>query len=101
MPCGEIHQNNTTQFIVTISDCNGAINISAATVKQLIFQKPQGDKLTFDSSFYTDGTDGKILYTVGSGVLDTVGAWKLQSYIQAGPSGWYSDIGTFKVERNL
>ncbi len=98
----EIHQGDTTQFIVTIKDDDGAVDIHSANISQFIFQKPiTYSNVTVNASFYTDGTDGKLTYTTGSGMLDTVGLWKLQGYVVIGPSGWKSDIHTFKVARNL
>jgi hypothetical protein len=98
----EIHQNDTTQFVVTIKNDDGSVNISSATSKQLIFQKPTTyDKLTVNANFVTNGSDGQITYTTGSGDLDVVGIWELQGYVQIGPSGWKSNIQSFKVHRNL
>ena len=98
----EIHQNDITQFIATIRNDTGVVNVSAASIMQLVFQRPQVyTNLTVNASLYTDGTDGKITYTTASGDLSYVGLWKVQGIIQIGPSGWKSDIHTFKVARNL
>lgn len=98
----EIHQNDTTQFVVTITNDNGPVNIAFATITQLKFQKPGGNtSFTVNANFLTDGTDGNLQYTTASGDLDIPGLYKLQGYVQIGPSGWKSDVHTFKVCRNL
>jgi hypothetical protein len=102
MTCG-IHVGDIgTQFRVTVQDCNStAINISDATETYIIFKKPDGSTVTKTATFLTDGSDGKIRYTAASGDLDTVGSWKIQSYIVTPSGSWHSEFETFKVLRNL
>jgi hypothetical protein len=90
-----------TEFRVTITDEDVAVDLSSATVLQLIFKKPSGETLTVDADLYTDGTDGAIYYNVVDGDLNESGVWKLQSYIEIGSTVYSSTIGTFKVECNL
>jgi hypothetical protein len=101
MSC-QIHLNNIgTAFSTTIEDCDGVIDLSTATTKQLIFTKPSGTKLTKDASFVTDGTDGQIRYVSASGDLNELGNWKLQAYIILGSTEYYSKVANFRVHRNL
>jgi hypothetical protein len=96
--CNEIHVDDIgTQFIATIEDCDGAIDISAYTPLQLTFAKPDGTTSTKTASFYTDGTDGKIYYTTIAGDIDMAGEWKIQGLV----SGFHSSISSFTVQRNL
>ncbi len=98
----QIHQNDTVQFIVTISNDNGVVNISTANITQLIFQRPLTcGNLVVNANFLTDGSDGNISYITQSGDLGIVGLYKLQAYVQIGPSGWRSNIVDLKVSRNL
>ena len=95
-----------TAFTVTITDkqANGTTivaDISSATLKQLVFKKPNGNKLTKTAAFVTDGTDGKITYTTISGDIDIIGTWKLQGIITIGSNIFNSEIKSFKVNRNL
>jgi len=47
MAANEIHINDVgTKFLVTVTDGTSAVNISSATTKEFIFQKPSGTKLT-------------------------------------------------------
>ena len=65
MAANEIHMNDVgTKFLVTVTDGTTAVDISSATTKQLIFQKPSGTKLTKATAFTSDGTDGKMQYSI-------------------------------------
>lgn len=102
MPANEIHQNDIgTAFTITIQDGTTAVDISTATTKKIVFKKPSGTKLTYDTAFVSDGTDGKIKYNVVAGDLDEVGTYKLQSYVVISDGTFYTDITSFKVYRNL
>lgn len=102
MADGEVRINDVgTTFKATFYDGSSIVDISSASTKQLIFQKPNGDKLTKDGSFYTDGTDGILQYTTEEGDIDTDGLWKLQGYIIIGTNKHKSDIYKFRVYNNL
>ena len=102
MPANEIHQNDIgTAFTITIQDGTTAVDISTATTKKIVFKKPSGTKLPYDTAFVSDGTDGKIKYNVVAGDLDEVGTYKLQSYVVISDGTFYTDITSFKVYRNL
>ena len=102
MPANEIHQNDIgTAFTITIQDGTTAVDISTATTKKIVFKKPSCTKLTYDTAFVSDGTDGKIKYNVVAGDLDEVGTYKLQSYVVISDGTFYTDITSFKVYRNL
>lgn len=101
MAC-QVHLNNIgVAFTITIEDCDGAVDVSSATTKQLIFTKPSGEKLTKDASLVNGGTDGVIRYTSVDGDLDELGNWKLQAYVVLGTTEYYSKVANFKVHRNL
>ena len=98
-----IFQNDIgTAFIATIINEDGdVIDISTATVKQIIFKKPSGTSVTQTASFYTDGTDGQIVYASVDGDLDETGTWKLQGAITMSSGSWHSSIVSFSVSCNL
>lgn len=102
MACG-IHLNDIgTQFKVTVQDCNStAIDISDATNTDIIFKKPDGNTVTKDAGFYTDGSDGIIRYVAVDGDINIIGSWKIQASITTPSGTWSSDFQTFKVHRNL
>ena len=95
-----------TVFRVTVYDIDSggttsALNISAASTKQLIFGKPDGTTLTKTATFTTDGSNGQIEYSTVSGDLSKAGTWSLQAYIVTSGGEWRTDVGTFKVYENL
>jgi hypothetical protein len=102
MAANEIHMNDVgTKFLVTVTDGTTAVDISSATTKQLIFQKPSGTKLTKATVFTNDGTDGKMQYSVVADDFDEAGSYKLQGKVVISDGTFYTDIHTFKVHRNL
>ena len=102
MAANEIHINDVgTKFLVTVTDGTTAVDISSATTKQLIFQKPSGTKLTKATVFTSDGTDGKMQYSVVTDDFDEAGSYKLQGKVVISDGTFYTDIHTFKVHRNL
>lgn len=97
----EVQKNNVgTVFEYLVSNEDGAINLSTATTKQLLFRKPNGTVLTKTASFKTDGTDGYIKYVTVAGDLDTLGIWEFQSYTVIGGEEWYGEVFKFRVLRN-
>lgn len=95
-----------TVIKVTVQDKDAncvltALDVSTATTREFIFKKPSGDKLTVTATFTTDGTDGQIEYATVDGDLDEVGEWKIQVYIVLPGGSWRSEIGSFKVSKNL
>jgi hypothetical protein len=102
MSAGDIHQNDIgTVFEVTLKDGSSIVNISASTVKQIVFQDPAGVKRTKSASFTTTGTDGKIRYVTVMGDLNLVGKWNLQAYVEMPSGKWHSDISKFVVYPNI
>lgn len=70
---------------LTILDSTGAaFNASGATTKQILLRKPTGVVLTKTASFTTDGTDGKIRYTLASGDIDVPGPWAIRGRVASG-----------------
>jgi len=102
MAANEVHLNDVgTVFVVTVKDDTTAVDISAATTKQIIFMAPDGGKLTKAATFTTNGTDGKMQWTTVANDLDEPGTWKIQGKVVLTAGTWYTDISTFVVEGNL
>ena len=98
----EIHKNDIgTLFEIEILSNEVAVDISAATVKRLIFLKPNGTKNTVNCNFTTDGTDGLLQYLSVAGDLDQVGILGVQLYVEIGSQIWSSDFETIVVRENL
>lgn len=91
-----------TVFEITIQDNGTVVDISEATTQEIIFKKPDVDTVVVKAtSFVTDGSDGKIKYTVASGDLDVIGKWQIQARIVLPGGEWKSDIVEFQVLPNL
>lgn len=102
MAADEIHVDDIgVRFTVTIKDGEDIVDVSSASLKQLLFQRPNGSILTKTASLFSDGTDGIIIYTTTSGDLSEAGNWKLQGYVEFGSSHYHSDVVTFRVHRNI
>ena len=99
----EIHKSDIgTTFQVTVKDeDSNVVDVSGATTKQIIFEKPDGTNLEKDASLVTDGTDGKIKYVTLSGDLSEAGCWRMQGYVVLATGTWKTDIHEFIVHENL
>lgn len=89
---------------ITVTDEDGAVvDISAATAKQMFFKGPSGTVITKTASFLTDGTDGKIRYTVTDGdTVDAVkGTWKIEGKVTFGDGSYASTIDDYEVKEPL
>jgi len=97
-----IHVNDIgTQIILTVLEDGAAYDISSATTLQIIIKKPDTTTLTKTASFFTDGTDGKMVYISVSGDFDVPGYYKIQGKVIIGGSTFYTTTSTFKVYCNL
>jgi len=103
MPAGEIHMNDIgTQFRLTYKDQDSnAIDISSATVNQIMFQRPDATTFSKNMGFLTNGTDGIATYTTVSGDLNFPGIWAFQGYVGMPSGTWFSDITRFTVYENI
>lgn len=102
MPANEIHLDDIgTKFLLTVKDGSSAVDVSSASTKQIIIKKPTGTTLTKAAAFNSDGTDGKLSYTIISGDLDEVGTYQLQGKVIITDGTFSTDITKFKVHRNL
>jgi hypothetical protein len=89
-------------IIVTVTEDDVVVVVSSAAVKQLLFRKPNGARVTVDATFSVDGVDGKIQYTTEADFLNIAGVWSVQAYVLLG-SGFNgrSDVSYFEVRKNL
>ena len=80
-----------------------AVDISGATLKELVFRTPRGNKLVKTATFTNAGTDGKLQYTTDADFFNVkdrglVGTWQVQPKLE-GVAGWSGrpSICTFRV----
>ena len=86
-------------FRATCNEDGSAIDISTASIKQIVFTDPNGTRTAKTASFGDD--TGQLEYTSASGDFDTVGIWQWQPYVYFSASEfWYGDSVMFKVRSN-
>lgn len=91
-----------SQFLVTIKNQDDEVeDISTATTKQIIFLSASNTEKVKTASFYTNGTDGKIVYTLADGDIDVSGIWKYQAKIITPSGTWFTNIESFRVYSNI
>lgn len=90
-----------TEFIAEIKDDDGVVDISAGTNLKMKFKKPDGTTVEKTAGFYTDGTDGKLLYTSIEGDIDQAGIWAVQGSLTLGTWDGKSSIYRYDVKANL
>lgn len=91
-----------TEFIITISELihgnSVPVDISAATDIKIWFKQYGVVQESVAGTFYTDGTDGKITYTLQANVLDTPGPCNIRVELTFGLGGhWFSNWATFPI----
>lgn len=82
---------------VTKESDGTARNISAATTRQIIFRKPGGTVVAKTASLTSDGSDGRMQYTIEAGLIDEAGTWKIQGFVVIGSTELHTEIGAFTV----
>lgn len=82
---------------------NSVMDVSSASVKQIIILKPDGITKTINTAtFSTNGTDGLIRYvTTGSGEINQAGDYQVQGYLEMSGVKSYTSIVQFHVVSNL
>lgn len=77
------------------------MDVSVATVKKLIFMRPNFTVLQVDADFYTDGTDGLLKYvTTDADELAQYGKYKAQAYIETPSYQGKTEVALFDVLEN-
>ena len=106
--CKSYVGNEGTKIKVTLVDCDEqAINISSATIKKIIFSKPdasdptQKEEVEKTLDFVTDGTDGALQYIAEAGFMDVKGSYKGQAYVEMPTGKWYATTIKFTVANNI
>lgn len=59
----------------------GAKDISAASVREIRVERPDGTRVAFTAAFTTDGTDGKIRHQWTTNELSQLGRWMVQGFV--------------------
>ncbi len=89
-------------LVVQIVDPAGeVINISAATNMKIKIRMPDGTTKDFTAVLFTNGSDGKMLYTTLAGDLGQVGTYQIQGKLSIGGGLKSSFVGAFDVLNNI
>jgi hypothetical protein len=83
-----------TPIILTIyKQDNTILDISATGSRVVYLINPSGSRIQKVGDLVTDGTDGKMQYSLENGDLNVEGQWKIQGYvIFTSGSGFYTDV---------
>lgn len=77
----QLNDVGTIIEITVIEENNSIVDLSSATTKQIKILKPSGAIITEDADFVTNGTDGKLKYTIQAGDLNEIGLHRVQAYL--------------------
>jgi len=80
-----------------ITDLDVVVDISGATVKNIVLVKPDGEDFTVSGVFTTNGADGKIQYTTLATTLDVAGVWQIGAKIATSAGSWTATLVPFTV----
>lgn len=89
-----------------VREGNAPLNISSASTKTIIIEKPDSTLVSASASFFTSGSDGGVdglivYYTTGSNILDQEGEYNVQAYLVLPDFTGYTTPVTFTVYPNL
>jgi hypothetical protein len=92
-----------TTFRLTVEDDDGAVDISAATTREIIFTKPDGTVATKTAALTGDGTDGQMEYVTLSAdlLMSAPGLLKYQGHVVIGTGSWKTDVKSRRIYPNL
>lgn len=77
------------------------VDVSSATTKEIILQKPDGTAMVKTAEFTVGGVDGLIRYVTIAADMDDVGKWLIQGHVIMPTGEWFSKVGEFNVGGNL
>lgn len=96
-------QVGAVDLLIELEIKNGhkALDISAATTKNIILEKPDDTIITAPGTFTTDGKDGLLYYLTVAGDLDQAGIYNAQAYLVLPGFTGYSTPVSFQVYANI
>lgn len=99
---GEIRVGDVgTVFEFTVKEEGVVKDVSAASVKNIIFLRPDGSVLIRPLSFTTNGADGKVRYMTVAGDLSEAGDWHAQGQLTLPGGSWKTTQTPFHVHPNI
>lgn len=85
----------------TIVDGGDPVDVSGATVLQVVLEKPDGTTERKSASLATDGTDGTIEYITVDGDFNQVGTYRIMGYVELPGGSWSSETASLSVTAPL
>ena len=73
-----------TDYRITVTEDDAAVNISTASDLAILFKKPDGTTVEYAASKLTDGVDGVLHYQTVAGVIDQAGEWQYYGKVTFG-----------------
>lgn len=90
------------QIVVQVLDQDdNVVDIAGASALKIKFLKPDGTALDKTAVLYSDGTDGKIVYTTLTGDLDQAGLYQLQGKLNLNSTPKSTRLGALVVAANV
>jgi len=77
------------------------LDISGATTKNIIIERPDDTIITASGSFVTDGTDGLLYYRTVTGDISLAGLYNAQAYLVLPDFTGYSTPVSFTAYANI
>ena len=98
----ELHQDDWgTNFQVTVKEKGVVVDLSSATGMIIVFRQPDGAIIERPLTWVSDGVDGKVYYLFPENEVIQAGVWSYQLMITFPSGSWHTQVGTFKVHKNL
>lgn len=92
--------NVGTVFRLTVKEDGVPVDLSAASVKNILFGRPDGTSLSKAASFTNTGVDGKIQYASVANDLNQPGWYEIQAQITVGSFQGKTEVRKFFVYPN-
>jgi len=86
---------------LTLQQDGATFDASSYTTKEFIFIDPDGTAATKTADFDSDGTDGKLKYTILTGEVDSAGNWNVVARIKKAGVELTTDPLEFRVKARL
>jgi hypothetical protein len=76
-------------------------DVSGATVKQLVFGRPNKTTFSVNAGFFTNGADGILQYITVDGDLVPYGRYQVQAYLVMPGFNGMTEVQSFPVLKNI
>lgn len=90
-------------LVIAVVDAAGSpVDLRPASAMTVRLSRPDGSVLPPKSAaWFTDGSDGKMVYATAAGDLDKAGRWKIQGAYTISGAAKSTEVVSFNVKANL